>query len=56
MDEETALSALQARLGALGISGGEDLEGSKPPKVLDELTLEGVVNHIKKLKSSDNSE
>ena len=55
MDEEAAeMRALQAQLGQLGLSGREKEEQQRP-KALEELTLEGVVKHIKKLKSSDNS-
>lgn len=56
-DEEAALKSLQDRLAQLGLEGGEegDQAAQAPPKVLEELTLEGVVKHIQKLKS-DNSE
>ena len=56
-DEEVALKTLQDRLAQLGLEGhGEGDEAVQtPPKVLEELTLEGVVKHIQKLKSSDNS-
>ncbi len=56
MDEDAALGALQAKLGQLGIGGDKEEGGSQPPKVLGELTLEGVVKHIQKLMISDNSE
>ena len=58
MDEEAIMRTLQARLGQLGIGGDGEGEGESqpPPKVLEELTIEGVVKHIQKLKSSENSE
>lgn len=51
MDEEEALSAL---LGQLGV--GEDGDREVPPKVLEPLSLEGVVKHIQKLQKCGNSE
>ena len=51
---EDALSDLLSRLDM----GGE-VEGAAeppPPKVLEELSLEGVVKHIRKIQASDNSE
>lgn len=33
----------------------EDSPAEPPPKVLEELTVNGVVKHIQKLQASDNS-
>lgn len=50
---EEALRALQSQLGQLEV--GEDGE-KELPKVLESLSLEGVVKHIQKLQESGNSE
>ncbi len=56
---EEALRDLRAKMGHLGVggSGAEEGESQPPPKpkVLEELTLEGVVKHIRKLQETDNS-
>lgn len=50
---EEAITNLQSKLAELDV-GGE--EGPPPPKVLEEVTVEGVVKHFRKLQASDNSE
>lgn len=49
---EEALRDLQAKLGQLDVSDDDE----KLPNVLEPLSLEGVVKHIKKLQESENSE
>lgn len=43
---------LQSKLGMLSVG---DETSAPPPKVLDELTVEGVVKCIRKLQASGNS-
>jgi len=43
---------LESRLSELSVEDGEP----PPPRVLEEVTVEGVVKHFKKLQTSDNSE
>ena len=46
---------MEAEVGNLGSKlNVQDTE--TPPKILEELTVEGVVKHIKKLQASGNSE
>ena len=52
MEPEGVIERLASKLGSLNVAGNED----QPPKVLEDLTIEGVVTHIKKLQSSENSE
>ena len=52
------LSALEELLSRLRVSAqqqGDDTTVERPPKVLDDLTLDGVVKHIRKVEASDNS-
>lgn len=48
---EISLKALQEKMGKLHVGGGEE-QAPPPPKVLDELTVEGVVKHIRKLQAA----
>lgn len=49
---------LLQRIAALSAGGGGDEDGERAelPKVLEEVTLHGVVKHIQKLASSENRE
>lgn len=46
---------LLSKFGTLNV-GDDGAPAEPPPKVLDELTVEGVVKHIRRLQSSENSE
>lgn len=48
------MRALQSQLGMLNV--GDEGSAEPPPKVLEDLTVEGVVKHIRKLQASGNSE
>lgn len=54
-DREVILNAMEELLAKLKMSGQGGETQPLPPKVLEDLTLVGVVKHIQQLQESDNS-